>query len=107
MESRCCSGMKFEYNSHIHCNSPAHTILHPVPMRLITIPKSPSTVWEFAVGRWLRSGGYGIIWHKVDIPSVFLLVSTGVQVIVGEFHNSWTSLQLQALSLPGLIQRLI
>jgi len=39
MESRCCIDLKFESNSRIHCNSPAHTIFRLVPMRLIKNPK--------------------------------------------------------------------
>jgi len=56
MESRSCSDLKFESNSRIHHNSPAHTIFRLLPMRLIKHPETPWTVGELAVAWWFRSG---------------------------------------------------
>jgi len=39
MESRRCSDLNLESNSHVNHNSPAHTVFCLVPMRLIKIPK--------------------------------------------------------------------
>jgi len=54
MESRRCRDLKFESNSRIRRNSPAHTIFCLVPMRLINNPKTPRTVWEPAIAWWFR-----------------------------------------------------
>jgi len=56
MESRCCRDLKFESNSRICRNSPAHTICHLLQMKLIKNPKTPRTVWELAIAWWFRSG---------------------------------------------------
>ena len=89
MESQSCTDLKFESNSRIHHNLPAHTILRLVPMRLIKNPKTPCTVWELAVAWWFRSRCWCIIRPKVNNPSVFRPVHTGVPILVGEiciFH---------------------
>jgi len=53
-------------------------------MRLIKYPNTPRTVWESAIAWWFRSGCQGIIRQKVDIPWVFRLINTIIQILVGE-----------------------
>jgi len=86
MESRSCSDLKFESNSRVHPNLPAYAVFHSVPMRLIKNPKTPWTVSELAVAWWFRSRCYGIIQHKLDIPSVFRLLNSGDQILLGELR---------------------
>ena len=84
MESQCSGDLKFESNFRIYRTLPANTVFSLIPMGLIKNPKTPRTVGELAVTGWFRSGCQGIIRHKVDIPSVFWLVNTGVQILMGE-----------------------
>jgi len=86
MESRCSSDLKFESNFRIHRKLPAYTAFSLIPMGLIKNPKSPYTVEKLAVTWWFRSGCQGIIRHKLNIPSVFWLVNTGVKILVGEIR---------------------
>jgi len=55
MESRSCSDLKFQSNSRIHHNSPAHTIFCLVLMRLIKNHKTQWTVSELVIAWWFRS----------------------------------------------------
>jgi len=84
MESWWSCDMKFESNFRIVHNLPAHTVSSLMPMGLIKNPKTPCTVGELVVTWWFCSECYGIVWHKVDIPSVFWLVNTGVQILMRE-----------------------
>jgi len=55
-------------------------------MRLIKNPETPWTEWELAVIRWFHSRYSGVIWNEVDMSSIFMLVNTGVQILVGEIR---------------------
>jgi len=84
MGSCCSCDLKFESNFCIHCNLPAPTVVSLLLTELIKNPKTPCTVGELAVAWWFRSGCLGMIWHDVDIPLVFVLINTAVQILVGE-----------------------
>jgi len=82
MESRCSCDLKFQSNLCFNCDLPAHTVRSLVPMGVNNYPKTPSTVEKLAVAGWFHYGCYGIIRHKVHIPSVLRLVNTGIQILV-------------------------
>jgi len=86
MESPRCCHLKVKSNYRFHRDFPAHTVFLLVPMKNIKNAKTPWTVYQLAITGWFHSGWWGIIRHEVNIPSVFWLVGTGVEILMGEIH---------------------
>jgi len=84
MESWWSCDLKFESNSRLHHNLSAHVVSDLILMGLIRNPPTSCTVWELTIASGFQSRCYSILWNKVDIPSVFCPVNTGVQILVGE-----------------------
>ena len=78
--------MKFESKRRIHSNLPSCTVFSLVLMRLIENRKTPFAVGELAVAWQFHSSCETIRRHKMDIPSVFQLIETGVLILVGQIH---------------------
>jgi len=104
MESWHCRDLKFESNSRIHCNSPAHAIFCLVLMRLIKNPKTLWTVWEPAIAWSFRSRCQSIIQQRVDFPSVLWLINTAVQILVARFAFSIWKQLMSLKSVPCVIR---
>jgi len=84
MESRCSCNLMIGTNFWSRRNLPPDNAVSHIPIGSIKNPKTPCTVGELALAWWFRSGWYGIIRDEVEIPVVFQLVNTDVQILMGE-----------------------